>query len=159
MSDEEMPEEERPRYGPTYRIHELSLILKHAIHGDSLGLVGIAGTGKSNIVNVLRDDMPYKHRILGDEAGRLIVADVNGIQWDTTQTGLWQLMSLALSAAMDNASLNLPENKIRRLVSKEEHELDRLRYAINWICQATDRIILFVLDDFDNVIRTGPSPC
>ena len=49
-----MPPNVIPRYQPTFRKDEIELITRLASRGESVGLVGVAGVGKSNIVNFLR---------------------------------------------------------------------------------------------------------
>ncbi len=57
-----------PRYLATYRQDVMRLICDFARQGESLCLMGVAGTGKSNVTNFLRHD-PYQHKslYLGDE--------------------------------------------------------------------------------------------
>lgn len=140
------------RYGPAYRFDELSLILRSAMRGDSLGLMGVAGTGKSNIVRILRDDMDYKARILGEKAAGLLVAEVNTIKWDGTPENLWEIMEGSLNRALAQSKLK----NIRPLKTGDGSPLGALGLTMEWVCQQKEFNLLFVLDDFDKAIAHGP---
>ncbi|MCB0045032.1 MAG: hypothetical protein KDD92_06365 [Caldilineaceae bacterium] len=144
------------RYPDDYRIDAITLILKNADRGDSMGLVGIAGTGKSNLLRVLRDDFAYRKRVLGDRSDTLVVTSVNAIIWEETPASLWEIMNDALLNAVERHDIFLPSDNIRSLTDAEERSRRRLGTNINWLCRQNGYRLLFILDDFDYVIKQGP---
>lgn len=143
-----------PRYLPTYRTDELRLIAGLAQRGESLGFVGIAGTGKSNLVNSLRDEARMA-TYLGQAAGRIHFAAVDANTWQGTPLSLWNLMAASLEAltaqwsapAVDGAAIPFAE---------EERALQRLRNRLRVVCQEQQHQVVFVLDDFDVAFKNGP---
>lgn len=82
-----------PRYGPDYRKKEISRICQSAQRGESLALVGIAGTGKSNITNFLcKDTYGYKAQYLGNAATETHFILVDGTIWEGTAQSLLAIM-------------------------------------------------------------------
>ena len=145
-----------PRYTASYRRNEIGLICRAAQGGDSLCLVGIAGTGKSNITNFLHSDpYAYKPQYLGKETGAIHFPVVDGNTWDGTQEGLWRQMVDALSGTIEHLDQPLPDAKITQLTEGQRAYSD-LRRWVNWLCQQQDQKVMFILDDFDPVIRQGP---
>jgi len=145
-----------PRYTATYRENELRLICKAAQEGESLCLMGIAGTGKSNITNFLRvDPYAYKPRYLGKETGSIHFPVVDGNTWDGTQEGLWKQMLAALTTTVEHLEKPLPDAKITQIY-EEQKAFSELRRWINWLCQEHTQKIMVILDDFDRVIQQGP---
>lgn len=142
------------RYRPTYRADELRLIAGLAQRGESLGFVGIAGTGKSNLVNSLRDEARMA-TYLGQAAGRIHFAAVDANTWQGTPLSLWTLMAASLEAltvqwpapTVDGGAIPFAE---------EERALQRLRNRLRVVCQAQQHQVVFVLDDFDLAFKDGP---
>ncbi|HRW07161.1 MAG TPA: hypothetical protein P5121_18785 [Caldilineaceae bacterium] len=145
-----------PRYRATYRQNEISLICNAAQEGQSLCLMGIAGTGKSNITNFLHvDPYAYKPRYLGKATGSVHFPVVDGNTWDGTTEGLWKQLLTALTATVEHLDKPLPDAKITQIY-EEQRVFSELRRWINWLCQEHDQQIMFILDDFDRVIQQGP---
>ena len=93
-----------PRYQPTYRVDEINLILRFASRGESLGLVGIAGVGKSNLVNFLRD-IQHNALQLEQEIEHLHFPIVDLTYWEGTASSLWKMMLDALNQTTQAASI------------------------------------------------------
>jgi len=146
------------RYLPTYRERELSVCCDYARKGKSLCFVGIAGSGKSNIVKALTQDRAIKARyLLNDEVDTVHFAAVDANTWQGTPQHLWEMM---LSALFD-ASKTLPQPvfdaKITYL-SDDEKMRRRVQLTIDHICQRLDQRLMIILDDFDTVLMQGPLP-
>jgi hypothetical protein len=143
-----------PRYQPTYRHDEIDLVLRLARRGESLAFVGLAGIGKSNLVNYLRDlrkhPPPPELDVL-----RLHFPVVDATYWQGTPLSLWKIMLDALQQTIRPLAPPLAEPDTPS-ISEEEQWLDRLRQRFEWLCQQLEHQVMFVLDDFDAVFATGP---
>ncbi len=143
-----------PRYPPTYRKDEISLILDAAREGQSLCFVGIAGIGKSNITNFLRHDPhQYKQQYLGKDAAQFLFPVIEGNSWNQTPQNLWELMLADLSALTRDLDQPPADAKLRQL-SDEQRTFSALRERIQWLTK--DHQVMFILDDFDKALQTGP---
>lgn len=142
------------RYLPTYRQKEARLITQLAQRGQSLGFVGLAGTGKSNLVSFLRDGT-YLAQYLGEETARVHFAPVDATTWQQTPDHLWQLMLNSLNKPQSLAKLI---EEAASTSADQEDTLNVLKERIKFICQERGYQLTFILDDFDDVLRTGPLP-
>lgn len=150
-----MPQKAIPRYQPAFRKDEIELILRFAARGESVGLVGIAGVGKSNIVNFLRD-LPHNAPEVAQGAAQLYFPVVDATQWQGTADSLWKLMLEAFSKAIKDIPHQLVGNDKTIPFSADERIQSTLRRRLEWVCQESGRQVMFVLDDFDKVIEQGP---
>ena len=151
-----MTTEISPRYQPTYRQTEIKVICDCARQGQSLCLLGVAGTGKSNITNFLRvDPYGYKAHYLGDQSTRFHFPVVDGNTWDETPQGLWKLMLVALNEATRQLDQPEPDAKLIQF-SEEQKAFSDLKTHVDWFCQKLDQQVMFILDDFDKVLEVGP---
>jgi hypothetical protein len=145
-----------PRYTATYRQNEIGLICKAAQEGQSLCLMGIAGTGKSNITNFLHvDPYAYKPHYLGKETPSIHFPVIDGNTWDGTQEGLWKQLLAALTATVEHLDQPAPDAKITQIY-EDQKVFSELRRWVNWLCQQHNQKIMFILDDFDQVLQRGP---
>jgi len=142
------------RYRPTYRADEVRLILSFALRGESLGFVGIAGVGKSNLINFLRDIHSNAEQIKQNVA-HLDFPIVDATYWQGTPISLWKMMLDALVQATRDIPPTPESNKVIPY-SEEERILNILRTRLEWLCQELNRKVVFVLDDFDGVFEAGP---
>lgn len=143
------------RYLPTYRQTELRHICRLASRGESLCFVGIAGTGKSNIVKVLNRHREFKEQYLGPAVDTIHFPFVDATTWKQTPASLWQLMWEALQKATGH--LPPPESDFKIIVLTEEERLRRrLHDHINHVCQHLQHQVMFILDDFDEALTAGP---
>lgn len=147
-----MPLKEIPRYRPTYREDEIRLIARLALRGDSMGFVGIAGVGKSNVVNFLNEGRIGE--VAGKEAEVLLFPVVDGTYWQRTPGSLWEMMLDALK----RSTKHLPQPQQDKILpmDQEERTLDKLRAMLEWFCRDLKYKVVFVMDDFDEVFKTGP---
>jgi hypothetical protein len=143
-----------PRYQATFRQDEIGLILRLARRGDSLAFVGLAGIGKSNVVNFLRELDDHAPHLQPDKA-RLHFPVVDATYWQETPLSLWKIMLDALQQTTQHLTLPPEDTKIIP-ISEEERILNSLRQRLYGVCQALGHQVMFVLDDFDNVLERGP---
>ena len=142
------------RYQITYRADEINLIIRLALRGESLGFLGLAGVGKSNIVNFLRDiqkNAPQSQ----EDIEKLRFPIVDATQWQGTSHSLWKMMLGASNQSAKDLSSSVENSKIVS-ISEEERTFDALQSQLQWLCQELKFQVMFVLDDFDKVLETGP---
>ena len=149
-----MPTNATRRYQATYRQDEIDLIIRLALRGESLALVGPAGMGKSNIVNFLREINQHAPHLEQDTA-RLHFPIVDATYWEETPLSLWKIMLDALNQAIQSLAPPPLDEKIIP-ISEEERILNTLRSRLQWACQELNQQVMFVLDDFDAVLESGP---
>jgi hypothetical protein len=142
------------RYQATYRRDEIDLIIRLALRGESLAFVGLAGIGKSNIVNFLREFDEHATE-LEQDVTRLHFPIVDAAYWEETPLSLWKIMLDALNQAIQSLSPPPLDEKIIP-ISEEERILNPLRLRLQWLCQELEHLVMFVLDDFDDVLKIGP---
>ena len=143
-----------PRYTADYRKDELALICQYAWRGESLCFVGVAGTGKSNIVRILRYSDEMKSQYLRGNVAGVLFPVVDATTWDQTPRGLLGL----LVNALDGVTAHLPpvpEPKVTAL-DDVERTMRKLQTELRWLCEHHDLRIMFILDDCDDVLRLGP---
>lgn len=144
-----------PRYNQSYRAAELRHICDYARRGLSTCFVGIAGSGKSNIVNFLsKDEYGYRRQYLGEENERVLFPVVIGNRWKGTALHLWEMMLAALRQAVPD--LDLPVPRHLEQLSPEEQRFAQLKAEIAFVCQQRKQQVMFILDDFDEVLADAP---
>ncbi len=151
-----MPTNVVPRYQATYRQDEIELIIRMARRGESLGLVGLAGIGKSNIVNFLREIDRHAPQ-LEQDVSQLHFPIVDATYWQQTPLSLWKIMLDALTQAIQKLPPPPDDSKVIH-IAEEERNLNTLRSRLQWLCQELGHQVMFVLDDFDDVFEIGPLP-
>ncbi len=149
-----MPQNVISRYSKIYRHSEINFILNSAKQGESLCLMGVAGVGKSNIVNFLRDIEQNAPQVEQDVA-RLFFPIVDATQWQGTANSLWMLMSDALNVATASLPPDTSEQKVIP-ISEDERAFKYLQTRLDYVCQKQNCQVMFVLDDFDRVISEAP---
>ena len=149
-----MPPVAIPRYHPTFRQDEIDLILGFALRGESLGFLGVAGVGKSNLVNFLRDIQKNAPQVQQDVT-RLHFPVVDTPQWPGTPNSLWKMMLEALNQVTRELS---PPPELKKIIpiSEDERAFKALHDRLQWICQDLGHQVMFILDDFDRALETGP---
>jgi len=151
-----MPQNAIPRYQPTFRKDEIDLILRFAARGESVGFMGIAGVGKSNIVNFLRD-LPHNAFQSAQEGAGLFFPIVDAPQWQGTPESSWKMMVEALDQASKELVPPAGDNKVIPF-DRDERSFKALQERLQWICRELGHKVMFILDDFDQVVETGPLP-
>lgn len=144
------------RYSYRYRAAEIRLIFDCIKQGQSLCFVGIAGTGKSNIPNFLNTFAKnVESSSSSEEDIHAIFPVVDGNTWDQTPIGLWQIMLAALGDVTSHLPPPEPDGKIIHF-SEEQKAFSELKSHVDWFCQKLEQQLIFVLDDFDQVLAIGP---
>lgn len=145
-----------PRYPPTFRQDEIQLICQSALTGESLCFVGLAGSGKSNIMNFLCvDPYGYKSRYLGQQPEQVLFLCINTEAWDGSALSLWELLYSELWQQTQMWAPAEPESKIIQL-SEEARVFSKLQEQVDLVCGTHQSQLMFILDDFDRVIEVGP---
>jgi hypothetical protein len=145
-----------PRYLPQYRHDEIRLIIECAFRGESICFVGIAGVGKSNVINYLRKNRFEQPQSASSTAPTLYcIVDVT--TWQRNPVSLWQLMDNALRIQTAALTPTFQDGTIVS-IAEEERVLNRLSSRIGWACQDLGYRVMFVLDDSDALFEAGPRP-
>ena len=142
------------RYLTTYRQAEVRWTCQFALRGESLAFMGVAGVGKSNLVNFLCTSGPARAKYLGQEDQLVHFALVDGRAWQRTPESLWKLMLGGLTDASRGIAAP-PESAILPF-SDEDRAWSKLQAWVQMICRELRHWVVFVLDDFDRVFETGP---
>jgi hypothetical protein len=79
---------------------------------------------------------------------------VDATQWQETPDSLWKLMADALIQATQELPPP-PENNVIPF-SEDERAFRLLQGHLQWICQKLNHQVMFILDDFDHVLKKGP---
>lgn len=142
------------RYTPNFRRHELKLICDCALKGQSLGFVGVAGSGKSNIVNILHVD-PYemRERYLGEMNPNVLFPLSVGNTWDGTTHSFLNSIAEALR--------ELDADALTSLLPLDGEQSDTqlaagIKAALKQLCQVQKQQVMLILDDIDEAVRRGP---
>lgn len=144
-----------PRYDKHYRAAEIRHICDYARRGLSTCFVGIAGSGKSNIVNFLsKDEYGYRAQYLGEDNDRVLFPVVIGNRWKETALHLWEMMLAALRTAAPDLSAPAPLHL--ELLSPEEQRFAQLKAEVAFVCQQQKMQVMFILDDFDEILAKAP---
>lgn len=83
------------RYGPHYRHEVVRHISECVARGKSLGLVGIAGAGKSNLIHFLTQPETRRHVLPAGEADRTCFVAVSCLPGDQAADRLYEAMLMA----------------------------------------------------------------
>lgn len=146
-----------PRYLSGIRHNEIATACNHALRGESLCFVGMAGVGKSNVVRILRYKADIKQQYLGLRAQHVHHVVVDGTTWEKSAASLSSLMLMAVEPLMEELKLTLPASKV--ILLDETAQLHRRLFdSVRLICSRPDTKLIFVLDDFDDVIAQGSLP-
>jgi hypothetical protein len=141
------------RYRDGYRSDEVDLIRRLASSGQSLCFVGLAGVGKSNLINRLRD-RAQAPVIFGERAGHIHMVAIKINEWKGTPSNLWQLLLDALQRAVQDVIPAAPPARVVHM-DEEERLRARLQAQVQNVCQHNHAIV-FLFDDVDLLLETGP---
>ncbi len=138
------------RFPPHFRADEIALITDFARRGLSSAFVGIAGIGKSNLLNCLRT----QHRSLPAPTGEpldLHYVVVIGNEWDGTPGGFWRLLRAEVEQTVGISSNVIPWGS-----EQAERHSQMLRGLLRDFSRQPDRRLVIVLDDVDKLLQRGP---
>ncbi|MEZ4659784.1 MAG: hypothetical protein R2911_19685 [Caldilineaceae bacterium] len=145
-----------PRYLPTFRQDEISLICRSALTGESLCFVGLAGSGKSNITNFLCvDPYGYKPQYLDPETEPVLFPRINAETWDGSPQNLWEQMWLELANLTAELVVEEPAPKI---IALSEEVRASTNCSSRWIWSAANTSVRSCLFWMTSTVslRTGP---
>ncbi len=145
----------------SYREEIVSPIMQCLLAGESCAVVGIAGTGKSNLVRLLT--RPDVHTIyLGDERDKFLFCfvDFNRLA-QPSEWGFWELLlhrmadTLVEAKADPNLVTQLTDLHQRATTSRDEVVAQRyFEIGIGSLCAPPDRRVAFLFDQFDGVWKS-----
>lgn len=157
----------RPPNPLSYRRETCARMLRHLTRGESLTLIGVGSSGKSNVARHLaRRDVREYH--LGDGArgvAGVLVDFLHYTQADVVGMHSALVTALAEAAARDDAPAELagcrPDLLILRRHTAEATTPNLsgpcVTDALRLVYAAGMRQIFFVLDDFDRALQTAPA--
>lgn len=134
------------RYPPTYRQEIVQQVFRVTQEGRSMCLVGLAGVGKSNLLTFLEQpQVQVLYSELIDKRTRIVRVPCEK-DTDSPESVYRSLLS-ALARSLD-----LPHPESRRT-----GEFDALRSALDLHCKRQNQRIVFILDEFEQLIRAQSS--
>ncbi|MGB0389261.1 MAG: winged helix-turn-helix domain-containing protein [Ardenticatenaceae bacterium] len=151
---------------PTFRQAEISRLLNHARAGASASIIGVSGTGKSNLFNHLLDPLAQSH-YLGDHTSKYIFVRVNfHYMPDFTIRSVYSLILEQLELLDERLELlNLHSEQIKQIGRYHEALLDAgddvlkvQRYfnlAIRTLLGRSKRQLIFLFDQFEEVYQNA----
>jgi hypothetical protein len=148
-----MTGEDVPRYRSTYREAEASLVHGAASRGQSVCFVGVSGIGKTNLIHFLRYDDAFQPSETKGAPLRLIFPHVDARLWKLTPASLWELMLDALARCND---MPAPPRRVDPAMTAEAKTRQALSICAQQVCRDPTTRVMFLLDDFDDVLRKGP---
>jgi hypothetical protein len=162
MSSPSFQEQIARKFPPDYRKEIIPLIMERIKKGESCFIVGISGTGKSNLFRCLRNE-ETKEKYLGDQhdSYAFIWADTNALAGDLSAFHLYELLLYNLqkwaedSEQPDNIVAFIQNLHERAVLSESQvlaqrHVETALRHLFNHI-QNFHLVLLF--DEFEPIAR------
>jgi hypothetical protein len=138
-----------PRFAPDYRGDELALITDYARRGLSCAFIGVAGIGKSNLLNCLRQRYSRLTAPDGtDIALQTVIVDCH--DWNGDQADFWRLLRRETEKAL------APTNVIPLTGDPVTRDNLIIRQLVSAFCQQPQQRLLLVFDDADKLLRRGP---
>ncbi len=122
-------------YPPDYRSHQVSLIVSAVQAGECVSVVGLSGSGKSNLLGFLAHRVPLQE-------GRFVLVDCNRLA-EPSPEAFYLLILDALGGE------RVPEDERRAL----EVAIDRELAAASRLCLLLDRFDLFDLQGAGPAVR------
>jgi hypothetical protein len=138
------------RYPIEYRQEVVQPLMHKAQRGESACLVGLAGVGKSNLMNFIAQEA-VRRRYLGDEWQRthfLGVVCTTGAQEPDI------VFKAMLDAALALAGEIEPGRSIELVPGVSLFQA--LRSVLRFLCETHGQRVVFVLDEFEDAIRCQP---
>lgn len=139
------------RYLPTYRQETVKRLFTAIEQGSSFCLVGLAGTGKSNLCQFLEQPAVSAHYLPQPETARTHFLNVPCGTGTQSTHQIYQALLVALQPLARQLKLSLPQ-------LPEKPSFYELRDLLRPLCAGADRNghnrrIVFILDEFENLIR------
>jgi DNA-binding response OmpR family regulator len=147
----------------TYRREVVGPIMQHLLAGESCAIVGIAGSGKSNLLNMLARRDVQAHYLGAAQPRFLFVwVDFNRLA-QLSEWGFWELLLHRLVTAVAGAAAG-SEMPVRLATLHEQATVSRdavvaqrrFETAVTLVAGEPDRRLVILFDQFDDVWRTLP---
>lgn len=148
------------------RSAEIDQLTKLILAGASASLIGISGSGKSNLFNHLLK-IETRQRLFADKADNILFVRINFHFLDEQDVTLRNIFSLILEQieiiaeqyAIDETILNQIGANHRALIDAENQDTAKLRYhfnqAIHRLMRRSKRQLVFLFDQFETVFQQG----
>lgn len=146
-----------------YRCEIVAPLMQRLLAGESCAIVGIAGTGKSNLVGLLARPDVQAHYLGAAHADFLFVrVDFNRLA-EASEWGFWELLLHRLVTALSDDATNAePFARLAMLHEQAAVARDpvvaqrRFETAVAMLGQTPGRRLVFLFDQFDEAWRTLP---
>jgi hypothetical protein len=128
----------------------LNALFRDAGAGKSLGLIGLAGTGKSNLLTYAQEPAVIQSYFSQPgEAARIFVCQVRCKKFADSLAGFYPEMLNALRPAAQQVGYALP-------VPAEKAGYPEVCAAIQHLCRSARLRVIVFMDEFEMLIRTQP---
>lgn len=139
-------------YPVDYRAEILTELMSDLQHGQSLGIVGLAGVGKSNLVTFMAQERTLRHYLPESLARRTQILTFQLPTAPMPEDVYVAMLGAAMARTLD---LGVPY-----VMSEAEQALPvlvRLRRCLQWLCEKHGQRVVFVFDEFEALLRGLPS--
>jgi hypothetical protein len=138
------------RYPLDYRREVVEYVLDTTAVGHSLCLVGLAGSGKSNLVNFTRQPQVLRHYAADQPtADSTTVCWISCLQVADSSARFYAEMLNGLRPSAQKVGYELP-------AIRDGSGYTELRDAVSYLCQKAGQRIVYILDEFESLIRHQP---
>lgn len=138
------------RYEISYRREVAEHVFATTAGGYSLCLVGLAGSGKSNLVTFTRQPEVVRHYVVDPAAaGNTTVCWMNCLQAAESPARFYAEMLNGLQPAAEATGYTLP-------TIRDGSGYVEVRTAVRHLCQTAGQRIVYILDEFECLIRQQP---
>lgn len=129
------------RYPIDYRCEIVGEIMKHIQNGECFAMIGLAGAGKSNLINFAKERDVIRHYLPAELSEGTQLLLLNGRSEGASREKLYQAML----------------SRLQELGARSEAKgdvLNTLRSTLKDVC--AQRRIVFVIDEFEYLIQRQP---
>ncbi len=138
------------RYPLEYRREVVEHIFATTAGSNSMCLVGLAGSGKSNLVTFSRQPEVVRHYAADDAAAEnTTVCWMSCLQAADSPARFYAEMLAGLAPAAEKVGYDLPT------IGGGSGYLE-VRAAVRHLCQTAGQRIVYILDEFESLIRQQP---
>ncbi|RME66413.1 MAG: ATP-binding protein [Caldilineae bacterium] len=140
------------RYPITFRAEITPKLMAEIQQGSCACIVGLAGVGKSNLVRFMQKPETLRHYIKGSSlASRIHILNVDCSPGDQPRDELYREMDAAVRELIRVQGWPLP------FLDAEATPFETLRSRLRFLCQEKNLRVVFVLDEFEAVLRKQPA--
>lgn len=140
------------RYPLTFRAEIVSKLMGDIEQGVCACVVGLAGVGKSNLVRFMQKPETVRHYIRSAAlADRIHLLSIDCSPGDQPRDELYREMDACLRELARSKGWPLPA------IGQEASPYETLRIRLKTFCQERNQRVVFILDEFETVLRKQPS--